>query len=237
MVRQLNGLTAGPAADTAVTHRAAQAVIGADVAHHLLDPESLTGLDPLHATPLVDALPALAGRESRGWVLVVPAPGKLGGLRGPPALNQAAIEAGSVVVGVTGGIALVPMAIGPAVQWRVLRSEPPAAPPSSYEAERALGETILSAGRTLAGLEVAAGPGPRDDGEYDLGPARGEPPRRRVAADRAVRLLLASEYALDSDGGSLSSYEIATRRRELEAVRDAARIALVAAVSWQDASM
>lgn len=121
------------------------------------------------------------------------------------------------------------------MQWRLFRAEPPAVTLSSYEAERALSETILRAGRTLARLDVAAGPGPRDGPDGDLGPAPGYPPRRRAAAERAARLLLACEYALDSDGGSLSSYEMATRRRELESVRDAARDALVAAVSWQDA--
>ena len=210
---------------------------GSDVAHHLVDPDDVAGLDPLRATSLADGLPVLAGREARGWVLVLPAPGKLGGLRGPAALNQAALDAGSAVVGLGCGLGLVPKAVGPAVQWRIFRAEPPAPSLSSYEAERALSETILTAGRTLARLDVAIGRGPGDALDGDLGPAPGYPPRRRAAADRAARLLMACDYALDTDGRSLSSYEVAARRRELEAVRDAARDALVAAVSWQDASM
>ena len=129
----------------------------------------------------------------------------------------------------------MPLAVGPAVQWRLYRAERPAAPPSPYEAERALSETILSAGRTLAQLDVAGNPGPTAelllDLPGDLGPAPGYPPRRRVAADRAARLLLAADSALQHDGASLSSYEVAIRRRELEAVREAARDALVSAVS------
>ena len=85
----------------------------------------------------------------------------------------------------------------------------------------------------LARLQVAVGPGPGDlDADLDagLGSAPGYPPRRRVAADRAARLLVACEYALDTDGAAISSYESISRRRELEAVRDAARDALVAAV-------
>lgn len=239
LVRHLNALTAEAPAERAELRLVAAAVTGSDVAHHLLDPEDVTGLDPLRATSLADALPVLRERESRGWVLLLPVPGRLGGLRGPPALNQAALGAGSAVAGLAGGLALVPAAVGPAVQWRVFRAEPPAVTLSPYEAERALSETILRAGRTLAQLDVAAGPGPRgpfdDRLDGDLGPAPGYPPRRRAAADRAARLLLACEYALDTDGGSLSSYEMASRRREIEAVRDAARDALMAAVSWQDA--
>ncbi len=240
LVRQLNALTAGPAADagagTAGVARVAAAVTGSDVAHHLLDPDEVAGLDPARATDLADGLPVLSGRESRGWLLVLPAPGKLGGMRGPVAFNQAALEAGSAVLGLESGLGLVPTPVGPAVQWRIFRAERPAVTLSSYEAERALSETILSAGRSLARLDVAAGPGPGDIRD-DLGPAPGYPPRRRAAADRAARLLLACEHALDGDGASLSSYEMAARRRELETVRDAARDALVAAVSWQDASM
>lgn len=234
LVRHLNALGDTITDDAGVT-RAAAAVVGSDVAHHVVDPDGIGGLDPIRATALADALPALADRERRGWVLVLPAPGRLGGLRGPVPLNQAALAAGSAVVGLAGGLALVPTAVGPAVQWRVFRAEPSSPTLSSYEAERALSETILEAGRTLARLDVAAGPGPRDTPDDDLGPAPGYPPRRRAAAERAARLLLACEHALSSDGASLSSYEMASRRRELENVRDAARDALVAAVSWQDA--
>src|SRR3954451_20886476 len=86
---------------------AAVAVVGADVAHHVVDPEDLLGLDPLRATPLETALPviaapgALPGRAPWGappleparrviaaqepemWVLPLPVPGSPGSLRGP----------------------------------------------------------------------------------------------------------------------------------------------------------
>ncbi len=227
LVRQLNAMIH----DRAEIGPAAAAVVGADVAHHVLDPDGLGGLDQTRATALVDALPEIIGSERNGWLLALPAPGRLGVLRGPANLNRAAIDAGAAVVGLTAGVALVPRAVGPAVQWRLYRAEPPAAPPSSYEAERTLGETILSAGRTLAQLDVAGGPGPAGDLPGDLGPARGYPARRRVAADRAARLLLAADVALQHDGASLSSYEMTVRRRELEAIREAARDALVSAVS------
>ena len=227
LTRQLNAMIT-KAADVG---RSATAVLGADVAHHVLDPDEVGGLDSGHATTLVEALPSIDRREARGWLLALPVPGRLSVLRGPAELNRAALAAGSAVVGLTGGVALVPVEVGPAVQWRLYRSVPPAAPPGLYETERALGEAILDAARALARLDVAAGPSPT--ASVDLGPAPGYPPRQRAAADRAARLLLACSTALDHDGASVSSYEVAARRRELEQVRDAARDALVAAVSWQ----
>ena len=227
LTRQLNAMIT----DAVDVGRSAAAVLGADVAHHVLDPDEVGGLDSGHATVLIEALPSIVGREARGWLLALPVPGRLGVLRGPAELNRAALAAGSAVIGLTGDVALVPVEVGPAIQWRLYRAVPPAAPPGRYEAERALGEAILEAGRTLARLDVAAGPTP--SAQVDLGPAPGCPPRQRAAADRAARLLVACETALDHEGSSVSSYEVNARRRELERVRDAARDALVAAVSWQ----
>jgi hypothetical protein len=219
LARHLNG----PAGDPG-------AVVGPDVAHHVVDPDDVAGLDPLLATDLETALPVLRARERDGWVLVLPNPGRLGGLRGPVAFNQAALGAGSAVIGAGAGLALVPQLVGPAVQWRLHRAHPPGSAPTSYEAERVLGEAILKAGRELAELDVAAGPTPVGL-DADLGPAPGYPPRRRLAADRAARLLIACDLALDNDGRSLSSHEVDRRRGLLDLVRQAARDALVAAVS------
>ena len=231
LTRQLNATTR-QGGDTATgADRAAAAVLGCDVAHHVLDPDGVAGLDPIRSTVLQDAWPHLTGRERRGWLLALPAPGRLGVLRGPAQLNRAALAAGSAVLGIASNVALVPVRVGPALQWRLHRAENPAPPPTAYEAERALSETILSAGRTLARLDVASGQEP--DAEPDLGPAPGYTPRQRAAAERSARLLVACQTALDHDGASLSSYEAAARRRELEAVRDAARDALCAAVSRQ----
>lgn len=210
--------------------QAAVAVVAADVAHHVVDPDDLLGLDPLNATVLAEALPALAAREQEMWLLVLPQPGSLGALRGPVPLNRAALEAGEVVVGSSAGIALVPHAVGRGVQWRVHAAERPFAPPTSYDAERALNETVLSAASTLARLDVAAGSRPRSDPSADLAP--GYSSRQRVAADRAARLLLACETALDSDGAAVSAYEASVRAQELRRLHRAAADALCAAASW-----
>lgn len=230
LTRQLNAMIT----NRVDPERAAAGVLGADVAHHILDPDGVGGLDPARSTTLVDALPGIGGLEGRGWLLALPAPGRLSVLRGPAELNRAAVAAGSAVIALTAQVALVPIQVGPAVQWRLYRAEPPAPPPSSSEAERALSHTILTAGRALTRLDVAAGPAPAAD--VDLGSGAGYSPRQVQAADRAARLLLACATALEHDGASVSSYEMDARRRELLAVQAAAREALVAAVSWREAA-
>ncbi len=208
---------------------ATASVVGDDVAHHVVDPDDLLDLDPLRATPLETALPMIAAREPELWVLALPEPGALGSLRGPPVLNQAALEVGEVVLAGSGGLALVPHAVGPGVQWRVHRAERPFAPPSSYDAERALSETVLSAAATLSRLDVAGGGRPRDPGAQ-LAP--GYSPRQRVAADRAARLLVACDAALESDGAAITSHEAQVRAQELRRLRRSAGDALCAAASW-----
>ena len=140
------------------------------------------------------------------------------------------LAAGVAVVAVEGGLALVPHRVGPAIQWLLLPAERPAAVPTAYEAERHLSETVLAAARELTDLDVAGGTRPKDTA-IELAP--GIPPRQRLAADRAARLWTACSAALDDDGGALSVYEVDRRRQALQAVRDAAGEALVAAVSWQ----
>lgn len=208
---------------------ASAAVMATDVAHHIVDPDGVLGLDPLAATPLAVALPVIAMREPESWVLALPVPGALAPLRGPSPLNLAAVDAGEAVVAAGGGVALVPHLVGRGVQWRAHRAERPFAPPSSYDAERALGETVLSAADTLSRLGVAAGSRPREGGAT-LAP--GYSPRQRVAADRAARLLVACDAALADDGGAISVHEAEVRARELRRLRRAAADALCAAASW-----
>ncbi|WP_375422926.1 hypothetical protein [uncultured Friedmanniella sp.] len=210
--------------------QAAAAVVGDDVAHHVVDPEDLLGIDPLRATALADAIAVIAGREQEMWVLALPQPGAPGALRGPVGLNRAALEAGEVVLAGSGGIALVPHAVGRGVQWRVHPAERPFTPLTSYDAERALSETVISAAATLARLDVAAGSRPASDPTADLAP--GYSSRQRLAADRAARLLLACETALSSDGAAVSAYEASVRAVELRRLHRAAADALCAAASW-----
>jgi len=72
--------------------QAERAVIGSDVAHHVLDPDGVLGLDPHQASSLDEALEALKRAEPEAWFLALPVPGSLGPLRGPAPFNRAALE-------------------------------------------------------------------------------------------------------------------------------------------------
>lgn len=228
----LNALVGESSADgsAGAAERRVRGIVGPDVAHHVVDPDDLLGLGGLHALPLDEALPVLASSEPQLWALTLPTPGRLGGLRGPIGLNVAALDQGIAVVAATAGLALVPYRVGPAVQWRAFPAEQPALPMNPYDAERELSESVLRATATLTQLDVAAGSRPADP---DLQLPAGYPNRQRLAADRALRLLAACDAALSDDGASISAYEADVRSRELRAVRDAARTALCAAVTWR----
>lgn len=209
---------------------AAHAVTEPDVAHHVIDNDSRLGLDSLTAQPLEQALPVLRMAERDSWVLALPTPGAMGALRGPRALNEAAVEAGEAVIGVTAGVGLVPMRVGPAVQWRVFAAERPFTTLTPYDAERALNEVVLEAASALSNLEIAAGSRPRNEGSLRMAP--GYPSRQLVTAERAARLLQAADTALADDGGAITLYEADQRARILRQLRAAASDALCAAVSF-----
>ncbi len=210
--------------------QAERGIRGDDVAHHVVDPSGVLGLDPIAATPLDDALEALIRAESEGWFLALPVPGVLAPLSGPPALNSAALDSGEAVVASSGGIGLVPHTVGSAVQWEVFAARRPQPPATPYEAERMLSEAILTAASALTQLDVAAGPRPSGSVRATLAP--GYSARRQAAALRALSLVAACDAALTSDGASLSVFESDRRTAELRRVRAAASDALVAAVSW-----
>lgn len=216
-----------------VAERAAAEAIGADVAHHLVDPDEVLGLDPSRATPLDDGFAALLRAERDRWLLALPVPGALAPLRGPVAFNSAALQAGEAVVAAGGGVGLVPHRLGQAVQWRVFAAERPFAPPTLYEAERELSEAVLRAAATLTRLDVAAGERPCSDESAALAP--GYPARAHATADRAARLLAACDAALTSDGAAITLHEAELRSRELRVVRSAAGQALCAAAGWPEA--
>ena len=223
----------------AVIHRAQRpddalaAILGNDVAHHVVDPDDVLDLDPLNATRLDVALPELIAAEGERWLLVLPVPGALGGLRGPKPLNLAALDVGQAVVAASSGVALIPFRVGHAVQWRAYAGLKPLSPPTPYEAQRAFNEAILSAGYTLQRLDVAAGRRPRQSGEPCLPPGYGA--RERATVARALRLITACDEALQTDGRSISSFEVTQRDHELRRVRATACDALCATVTWLNA--
>lgn len=209
---------------------AAHAITEPDVAHHVVDRDQRLGLDPLTAHPLEAVLPTLRIAERDGWVLAMPVPGGLGALRGPRPLNEAALEAGEAVVGITAGVGLVPLQVGPAVQWQVFAAERPFTTLTPYDAERALNEVVLEAAATLTSLQIAAGTRPKSDRGLRLAP--GYPSRQLATAERAARLMQAADVALADDGAAISVYEADERARVLRRLRAAASDALCAAVSF-----
>lgn len=210
---------------------AAASIVDDDVAHHVLDPDGVVGgLDHTWSTELRSALAPLLVAETSQWVLALPLPGAPGSLRGPVPLTRAAIEVGQAVLAARAGLALVPYRVGRAIQWRVFRANPPLPPASPYDAERQLSESVLSAARALARLDVAAGSRPEDSCAAALAP--GYSRSQQATADKASRLLAACSAALDDDGASISAFEADARARQLRAVRNAAIEALCATASW-----
>jgi len=210
---------------------AAKQIVAGDVAHHVVDPDDLLGVDSTRAITWERALPHCLTVERSQWQLALPRPGGLGCLRGPVEFNTAALTAGAAVLASGGELGLVPIRVGNALQWRAYRAEPPVPPPSPYETERALREVVLEAARTLESLDVAgSGPGWRPGDVAVWAP--GYPPRQRESIAKALQMITATELALADDGGSISSWEADLRTRELRRVRDAAGDALASAVSW-----
>jgi hypothetical protein len=226
MTANLNSLIRGQQS----IEQAERAILGSDVAHHVVDPDGALGLDPLQASTLDAALETLLTAETDGWFLALPVPGSLAPLRGPAAFNLAALENGEAVVACAAGLGLVPMRVGQAVQWRVFAAERPLPPSTPYEAERALNEVVIDAAATLSRLDVAAGTRPAPPSTLILAP--GYSGRQRATVERAARLLAACDAALLDDGSSISSFEADRRAHELRRVRAKAGEALGSAVSW-----
>ncbi len=226
MAANLNSLVRGQQS----IEQAERSITGDDVTHHVLDPDEVIGLDPHEASTLDAALAALKPIESEAWYLALPVPGQLSPLRGPAAFNTTALDRGGAVVAAGGRVGLVPYRVGAAVQWRAYAAERPFAPETPYEAERRLSETVLAAAAALTRLDVAGGRRPGEGALMRLAPGYGS--RRIAAVDRAARLWSACSAALVDEGASITAYEVAARRRELSRVADAARLALVSAISW-----
>lgn len=212
---------------------AARTVVGVDTAHHVVDPEGLLGLDSFAANGLEEALVAVGPFEPEGWLLTLPRPGALGALRGPVEMNTAALEAGVAVVGLIGSLGFVPHVVGTAVQWQVFAANRPFPPPSPYEAERELAQTVLATSTALSEVDLI-GSGERPDLDTSVRLPAGYSPRQQAAAERAHRLITACEYALADDGGALSSHAIERRQVALRELLASASTALSAACTWVD---
>lgn len=210
---------------------AASQVSEGDVAHHAVDPEGLLGLDTVRANDLATTLRAVQLLAPGSWLLSLPRPGHLSGLRGPVALNAAALAAGAAVVHEGGGWAFVPHRIGPAVQWQVAAAEQPFPSPGAAEAEQALSVELLQAAQVLSALGAPSGARPVTELEQPL-LAAGYPARQQRSAERALRLLRVTQAGLSEDRDVLSSFAVQQRAGVLRRLQAAATDALCAACAW-----
>ncbi|GAA1716532.1 hypothetical protein [Propioniferax innocua] len=203
-------------------HLSTDWIMADDVAHHVID------ADGIGSTELTIAL-RTARLPDDGWVLALPRPGALGPLRGPLPLSRAAMDAGAAVISVSGGTALVPHRVGPALQWEVFDAAAPGLLPSAAEADQLLRHAILEAANLLEGLDLTSGTRP-DATEMPLPPGFGA--RSQKAVVRGLNILTACDAALDDHSEILHAHGVHQRITALTPVRAAAIDAICATVSW-----
>lgn len=208
------------------------------------EPHEVEGLPTGSPAPLADGLQALRTAGARALTVALPRPGDPQGLAGPPALTEAAVEAGEAVLAVGANHALVPRVtpFGPPgdeghfVTWVWHEAEPPPPGPALADADRSLNEALLHASSTLAELDVAAWR-PEvarllEDVRARRGAAplpHGYPPPAQALAARAARLWAVAEFALGDDGAAVTATEAGTRRTVLRELEREARHALATA--------
>lgn len=212
--------------------------------------------DPLvrASQDLPELLAAVRAGGATGLRLVLPAPGDLTGLAGPPCVNAEAVETGECLLTVGGPpLALVPLVEefgsarepGHLVTWWVHDANPAATPTAGLgDVDRQLRDVLVRATRRLSELGLAdsslARPGAElldrlTDLRHGGGPSTAMPdglsPRSLRTLDLAWRLSGIVELALADDGGAVSGWEASHRRQSLAEVGTAARHAVVAALN------
>jgi hypothetical protein len=236
--------------DAAVTD-AVRAVQGDDESHTVA----------LADDPLVrpcDDLPglfeSLRAAGTTGLRLVLPVPGDLSGLAGPPEVNAEAVQAGECLLTVGGApLVLVPLVqgFGSALEpghlvtwWMHDARVPPEATSSVSDAERQLRQVLTAATRQLGDLGLGdsglsrRGPELLDrlaDVRYGTGPCAELPPglsaRSLRVLDLAWRVRAIVELAAEDDGGAVNGWETARRAQALQGLDGAGRHAMVAALN------
>jgi hypothetical protein len=211
--------------------------------HTLGDESLLLGLGALRA----------AGAER--FRLVLPVPGDVSGLPGPPAANSDALAAGEavLVIGPNPPLLLVPTVEvhGPAVEgalesvhWRVRTVTRVPAPPSPVRAaDRELAQAIAATTSALLDLDIASARPEvlallRDRAEEEPGPGLGPgyPPVAHALLARAERLRALLDLAALDDGAAVTAREIGRRTEALRGLSAAVRRSYEAAYDAFDPS-
>lgn len=231
--------------------RAARVVQGGDEPHtvDLVDDPLVRPSDDLR-----ELLAAVRAGGATGLRLVLPVPGDLTGLAGPPSVNAEAVEVGECLLTVGGPpLALVPLveAFGSArepghlVTWWVHDANPPTPPTVALsDADRQLRDVLVRATRRLGELGLADSSLSRSgrnlldrltDVRHGHGPADvmpdGVPSRSLRTLDLAWRLRSIVDVAVEDDGGAVSGWEATRRQQVLQDVSAVARHAVVAALN------
>ena len=184
-------------------------------------------------------LPYVMGRlralGATGLRLVLPRPGDVAGLPGPPEFNAEALAAAAAVV-TTGAtnLALLPVA---RAQWSAHRVDPDHRTPLPLRAaEQELGRAIREGAAELTRLDVAAWD-PAAAEVLERGPSRPQALPRSAGGEAhrllalALRIAAVVEVAAASEGRTLTGAEVGARARVLRDLDDAARHAVEAACS------
>lgn len=204
-------------------------VLGADAAHDLV------GWDGVEPVALLAAFGRCVRSGATAARVVLPMPGDLYALGGPPAFNETALEAGEAVLLEGTGRGLVPRVVGRGVFWQAVEASTARAAVSLPEAERELRQELVHAARVLAELDAARW---NPDVRSALSQARsvtssrlapGYSPRAAQVAELAVRCLAICDLARAGEDGTVTAHESRRRTDQLRALERAARHGLVAA--------
>jgi hypothetical protein len=231
--------------------RAVRAVQGDDEPHTVVLAD-----DPLlrSCEDVPSLVAALRAAGVTGLRLVLPVPGDLTGLAGPPAVNAEAVDAGECLLTVGGPpLAIVPLVeafgsvheTGHLVTWWVHDANtPPPTTTSVSDVERQLREALMRTTRELGDLHLGesdlARGGPDlverlTDVRYGAGPApslpEGLPARSLRVLDLAWRVRCIVELAREDDGGAVSTWEAERRTQALSRLETVGRHAVVAALN------
>ncbi|SER49315.1 hypothetical protein SAMN05443377_101143 [Propionibacterium cyclohexanicum] len=199
--------------------------------HHAVDEQELLGLASDTGSPVRIVLARVAAvMPTQRWVLLLPRPGRLRGLRGPVPTNRLALECGAIVVARDGGLAWLPRPVGPAMQWQLVAAQRPIPPSTPGEAARALNEQVLDAARELGRLDAPAGRRPEGATSITLGPAY--PAANQELLDRALLWREACRAGLDASPASLHSHAVLARETQLRTLEGLCEDAVSAAASW-----
>ena len=199
--------------------------------HHVADPSGLLGLDRETGTPIRLALARVEQLIPSGcWALLLPRPGRLGGLRGPASTTTLALQTGAIVVAHGGGIGWLPRPVGPAMQWLLVPVDPPGLPEDPATASRLLAQAMLDAEGALSSLDQPSGTRPDHYWGVRLGPAFDQ--RNQTLLDRAMGLHAACQAGLSQMDGLLDSHAHERRTRALTDLDAECLRAISSAVSW-----